>query len=256
MMSEDDDEGLRTEDDTADDITHVGVPPAPKMPSFSETLPGGITPTNEDVDENDDAEQAHDSDAIVFRMFGKTDVGLSREHNEDNFLVADLGQTELSNITDRVVEGRVDGRGIAMAVCDGMGGAAAGEVASQMAVDVLLEELGGEARAGDRDAFARRLVRAVETAGSRIFDSAKRDRERCGMGTTATVAGADRQGSFCRAGGRQPLLCVPKWQAKFADQRSVAGQSIDRGRGSLPKKRPRRSSIPISSYRPSERPKG
>ncbi|MGD8317295.1 MAG: protein phosphatase 2C domain-containing protein, partial [Myxococcales bacterium] len=77
----------------------------------------------------------------------------------------------------------------ALAVCDGMGGAAAGEVASHMAVDTLFEKLRGEQPPGGRDDFARRLVTAVEEAGSRIFAAAKKDRTRRGMGTTATVAG-------------------------------------------------------------------
>jgi serine/threonine protein phosphatase PrpC len=70
-----------------------------------------------------------------------------------------------------------------------MGGAAAGEVASHMAVDTLFEILRGEDAPDDRDGFARRLVDSIEEAGARIFLSAKKDRTRRGMGTTATVAG-------------------------------------------------------------------
>ena len=72
---------------------------------------------------------------ISIEVFGKTDVGLVREHNEDNFLVADV------TAGVRVADGRdpftfkLGERGGLMLVCDGMGGAAAGEVASQMAVD-------------------------------------------------------------------------------------------------------------------------
>jgi protein phosphatase len=77
-----------------------------------------------------------------------------------------------------------------LAVCDGMGGAAAGEIASQLAVDILYERLvdGVGDHPAKRDELARRLVSAVEAAGLRIFHEAKADRSRRGMGTTVTAA--------------------------------------------------------------------
>jgi len=128
-------------------------------------------------------------DGVVFEVFGVTDVGLVREHNEDNFMIANLGEESGPYPGDEVIRGTVSERGVAFAVCDGMGGAAAGEVASHMAVDALFETLRGDAPAADRDSFAQRLVRSVEEAGHRIFLAAKKDRTRRGMGTTATVAG-------------------------------------------------------------------
>ncbi len=72
-----------------------------------------------------------------------------------------------------------------------MGGAAAGEVASQLAVDILyermIEDVSPDAHV-TRNEIARRLVRAVEAAGLRIFQAAKSDRTRRGMGTTVTAA--------------------------------------------------------------------
>jgi protein phosphatase len=72
-----------------------------------------------------------------------------------------------------------------------MGGAAAGEVASQLAVDILFERMTDgleEKTPVHRDDLARKLVRAVEAAGLRIFQEAKVDRTRRGMGTTVTAA--------------------------------------------------------------------
>jgi PPM family protein phosphatase len=121
---------------------------------------------------------------ITVKVVGRTDVGLVREHNEDNYLLADLatGGREPASFHE------VPASGLLFAVCDGMGGAAAGEVASQMAVDTLYEIMrrGGEPE--DRDALARNLVRSVEEAGARIFESARADRSKRGMGTTSTVA--------------------------------------------------------------------
>ncbi len=129
------------------------------------------------------------SKGIHFTVFGKTDVGLIREHNEDNFMVADLRLDTGPLEGEDELEGSTSDRGVALAVCDGMGGAAAGEVASHMAVDTLFEVLRGDSAAEDRDSFAHRLVNAVEEAGARIFLAAKKDRTLRGMGTTATVAG-------------------------------------------------------------------
>ena len=126
---------------------------------------------------------------LSITVYGKTDVGLVREHNEDNFMVADLGAASGPLPGEEEFSGSVSERGVGLAVCDGMGGAAAGEVASHMAVDTLFEMLRGDGAAKDRDRFARRLVDSIEEAGARIFLSAKKDRTRRGMGTTATVAG-------------------------------------------------------------------
>ncbi|MEM9730000.1 MAG: PP2C family serine/threonine-protein phosphatase [Myxococcota bacterium] len=126
---------------------------------------------------------------LRFTVFGKSDVGLVREHNEDNFMIADLESESGPFEAAEEMDGEVADRGFALAVCDGMGGAAAGEVASNMAVEALFETLRGNEAAVDRDSFARRLVDSVEEAGSRIFMAAKKDRTRRGMGTTATVAG-------------------------------------------------------------------
>lgn len=128
-------------------------------------------------------------DGLVFRVYGKTDVGLVREHNEDDFMIGDLVREDGRLPSEQELSGTVSERGVAFAVCDGMGGAAAGEVASNMAVEALFETLRGEQPVEDRDDFARRLVASVEEAGARIFLAAKKDRTRRGMGTTATVAG-------------------------------------------------------------------
>jgi len=122
------------------------------------------------------------------KLFGRTDVGQIREHNEDNFLVADLCRKSRSLLeADR--ELALGPEGTILGVCDGMGGAAAGEVASQLAVDIIFERMAACARPRSRDEFAFRLVQAVESAGMRIFTEAKVDRARRGMGTTATIAG-------------------------------------------------------------------
>lgn len=124
---------------------------------------------------------------IRLRVFGRTDVGRVREHNEDNFLVADLTRKSRSLLEgDRVQV--VGERGTVLAVCDGMGGAAAGEVASDLAVGIIYQNLLEGSAPANRDDLARCMIRAVEAAGLRIFNEAKADRQHRGMGTTCTVA--------------------------------------------------------------------
>jgi serine/threonine protein phosphatase PrpC len=69
-----------------------------------------------------------------------------------------------------------------------MGGAAAGEVASQMAVDILYTELLDLEPGLEPQAFAEILDRAISTANHRIHELAKADQTKRGMGTTVSAA--------------------------------------------------------------------
>jgi protein phosphatase len=128
---------------------------------------------------------------IYVRVFGKTDIGRTREHNEDCFLVADLTERKASLQPD-VREHTVGPKGSLLVVADGMGGAAAGEVASRMATEVIFEHM-ADAWLTDAEntpqQFAFRLKEAVELANSRINEHATRHPELRGMGTTATAVG-------------------------------------------------------------------
>jgi protein phosphatase len=127
---------------------------------------------------------------IRVRLFARTDVGQVREHNEDNFLVADLTRRQ-RGLMEANRQTSIGPQGAVFAVCDGMGGAAAGEIASQLAVDIVCEKMIeglDDTAAVSRDELGRRLVRAVEAAGLRIYQEAKLDRTRRGMGTTVTAA--------------------------------------------------------------------
>ena len=130
------------------------------------------------------------SGEVRAKLFARTDVGQIREHNEDNFLVADLSRRS-RGLLEANRAAAVGPHGSLFAVCDGMGGAAAGEIASQLAVDIIYERMVdglSDTEPTLRDDIARRLVHAVEAAGLRIFQEAKLDRTRRGMGTTVTAA--------------------------------------------------------------------
>jgi serine/threonine protein phosphatase PrpC len=124
---------------------------------------------------------------ITVRVFGRTDVGLVREHNEDNFLIADLTAGNRS-IRPEVRTHNVGDLGTLFVVCDGMGGAAAGEVASRIGVDTVYEMMQQGGAPSDAGQLARWLEEAIREAGTRIYTAARLNRGQRGMGTTVTAA--------------------------------------------------------------------
>ncbi len=129
--------------------------------------------------------------SVIVHVFGRTDVGRTREHNEDAFVVADLTRGN-ATLQPEVRTHTVGDRGTLFMVADGMGGAAAGEIASAMAIEVVLRELidsFAEAKAPDTETFATALKKATSTANTHIHGFALEHPEFRGMGTTATMAG-------------------------------------------------------------------
>ena len=170
-------------------------PPADSGPSDSapsDSGAGSVEPEalspKPDAESADPQESASKPDGCIrLTVFGRSDVGRIREHNEDSFIVADMTKDSRGlREEDRVHI--VGGQDTLIAVCDGMRKAATGEVASDLAVNIIYESLVDGDPPGDHNDLARRMVRAIEAAGLRIFNEAKLDRHHRGMGTTATVA--------------------------------------------------------------------
>ncbi|HEY8089049.1 MAG TPA: Stp1/IreP family PP2C-type Ser/Thr phosphatase [Polyangiaceae bacterium] len=168
---------------------------------------------------------------IRVKLFARTDVGQIREHNEDNFLVADLSR-KTRGLLEANRTGIVGANGSLYAVCDGMGGAAAGEIASQLAVDILYERMVDldDVQPAQRDDLARRLVRAIEAAGLRIFQEAKLDRTRRGMGTTVTAAAlVDDHLFFAQVGDSRGYLMRQGQLVQLTRDQSLVNQLIEAG---------------------------
>ena len=126
-------------------------------------------------------------------FYARTDLGQTREHNEDAFLVGDLTAGK-ARVHSEVVTQAVGARGLLLLVADGMGGAAAGELASAMAADLIFGHLAGTwsrepAEELSEQRFILRLREAVDLANLQIHAYAREHAEVRGMGTTATVAG-------------------------------------------------------------------
>lgn len=105
-------------------------------------------------------------ESVGITCAGRTDVGIVRSGNEDNYLM-------------------VPDRGLFI-VADGMGGHAAGEVASEMAVRIIARELGDVNGAAD-DVVAERMRQAIRLANAAIFERTLSEHDKRGMGTTATA---------------------------------------------------------------------
>ena len=126
---------------------------------------------------------SNNSRPIRIKVFGKTDVGRNRDHNEDSFLVADLSQGNAS-LQPEVRDHDLGPKGTLLMVADGMGGAAAGEVASDMAIknvyDHMIKEWGADAEHTPQK-FAQRLKEAVEKTNQTIHSFAREHPEHRGM---------------------------------------------------------------------------
>ena len=133
---------------------------------------------------------------VTVRVYACSDVGRTREHNEDAYLVADLAADAPLEFeppdSGRAAARDVSAgeRGMLFMVADGLGGAAAGEVASQMAVRVVFDELRARlTEAPEAQGFATALRDATLAANGAIHDYAMRHPEFRGTGTTCTAAG-------------------------------------------------------------------
>lgn len=138
---------------------------------------------------------------------GLTDVGRTRSENQDQFLIADLRKSMRVDASSLSLEvgGNLFGsaRGQLLIVADGMGGHAAGQKASRVAMNQLIEQLlntvhwflqadqenaPGNAKDGSEKDFLDSLQRLLHQAHDRILSEAASDQSQRGMGTTLTMA--------------------------------------------------------------------
>lgn len=106
------------------------------------------------------------------QFWGLTDPGCVRAQNQDAYQIEQLDRNSLLCV-----------------VCDGMGGAKSGNVASTLAVEVFVEEVRRTWVSGmDREAVEQMLRGAVKLANFTVFDQAQELEEFNGMGTTLVAA--------------------------------------------------------------------
>lgn len=155
------------------------------------------------------------------RYFAATDIGRLRDHNEDNYLI--------------------DKKLALVIVADGMGGHAAGEVASALAVRIIHEELKKErekiaefvaASAGKPiKEIPPMLEHAVQRACSGIHEEAKSDPQKRGMGTTLSallVVGS--HGYIAHVGDSRIYLLRDGKIQQVTEDHTVYNELIKRGK--------------------------
>ena len=131
-----------------------------------------------------------------------SDLGRQRQGNEDNFFV----------------------RAPLFVVADGMGGAQAGEVASEIAVRSFDDELPNGPRT---DA----LVRIIEAANKRIYERSRADQSLHGMGTTTTAAYVDDdEVVIAHVGDSRAYLLRDGELTRLTKDHSLVGELVARGK--------------------------
>src|SRR5579863_1291695 len=161
-------------------------------------------------------------DAI--RFYAATDVGKARTHNEDNFLV--------------------DKKLSLFVVADGMGGHAAGEVASAIAVRAVHEEIRrekellddyvagatGAAKVTTKDIVAL-VEHAVQRACSKIHQEASNDPNKRGMGTTlSALLVLGHEGFIAHVGDSRIYLARGGRTQQVTEDHTVYNELIKRGK--------------------------
>ncbi len=147
------------------------------------------------------------------KIFGKTDIGLVRSSNQDAFRI-----------------GKFDSGTVWAVLCDGMGGASGGDIASKMAVDLIAERI----RINYNDnmktsSVANLLESAINFASIKIFDIAREDETLSGMGTTVVAAVIrDGEAMISHAGDSRAYIIGEDIRLVTTDH-SIVQEMLDRG---------------------------
>jgi serine/threonine protein phosphatase PrpC len=170
--------------------------------------------------------------SVKITVFGKTDLGMTRDHNEDCFLVADL-TTKNASLQPEVREHELGVKGSLLVVADGMGGAAAGEVASHMATQTISEHLlstWSDDKESTPQQLAFRLKESAEHANTAIHEYAKEHPEVRGMGTTLTAIGLLEDQVFLTQVGDSRAYLVRNGEAsQLTKDQSLMQRLVDAG---------------------------
>ncbi len=147
------------------------------------------------------------------RIFGLSDIGKVRLENQDCFAVRTLSA------------------GVLAAVCDGMGGAAAGMVASDIACRSFIEHASAALEAGGGEKAAESLGAGADKANRDVYSRSMRDPECEGMGTTLVALYANNDGvTLLNVGDSGAYRISNGVMTKLTHDHSLVQELMDLGR--------------------------
>jgi PPM family protein phosphatase len=163
---------------------------------------------------------------MYLKVAACTDVGRVRKNNEDAFVVACLDEDAPATVRGARRIG-VGGRGVLLAVSDGMGGAQAGEVASAIVVDTVRRALSEAPASASRRAV---LTAAVESAHRAVAEAARAEKKQRGMGATLTAVFVRGESAYiAEVGDSRAYLLRGGVIKQLTKDQSLAQVLIDKG---------------------------
>ena len=149
------------------------------------------------------------------RIVAKTDKGHVRDSNQDAYAVGEF--------SDEVVWA---------VVCDGMGGAAGGNIASALAVKVISDKINVSYREQMRDSSIKNMLdSALNAANVEVFDMSESKHELKGMGTTVVCAIVkDGQAYIAHAGDSRAYILKNGKIFQITTDHSIVQDLLDKGK--------------------------
>lgn len=148
------------------------------------------------------------------RIVAKTDIGLKRPSNQDSYAAGELPD------------------GVAWAVvCDGMGGAAGGNVASSNAVKIISERITSSYRPNmSPNSIKNMLISAITAANISVYDMSRANTELEGMGTTVVCAVVTNGVAYiAHAGDSRAYALSGEKVYQLTRDHSVVQELVERG---------------------------
>jgi protein phosphatase len=148
------------------------------------------------------------------KIVAKSDIGKVRKQNQDAYAAGELPG------------------GMSWAVvCDGMGGAAGGSVASSVAVKIISEKITSCYKEGmSTKSIRNMLISAVEGSNISIFDMAKADDSLAGMGTTVVaVVIANNSVCIANAGDSRAYIAEKSGFKQLTRDHSIVQVMVENG---------------------------
>ncbi len=148
------------------------------------------------------------------KLTGKTDIGGGRNENQDNYRAARLADDTIWAV-----------------VCDGMGGAASGKLASQIATDTLGNCLEAGLRGLGKGQERPFLMHCITQANRAVYSKSTEEAQHKGMGTTAVCCLLrDQMLHVVHVGDSRVYLCREGTITQLTKDHSMVQQLVETGR--------------------------